>query len=124
MSGLDRRLRERMVAMPEMAPPDALADRIARGQRARVRRLGAVGATVALALAWVAALGPSPGGPAPGGPVPVAAIAAPADTLADVRALDRALQAAYERNASDDEIAPLWAARARLLGPTAVPAGI
>ena len=36
--------------------------------------------------------------------------------LPDLDSLDRALHAAYESDASDDEVAPTWAARAQLQG--------
>jgi hypothetical protein len=37
------------------------------------------------------------------------------DVQAELRALDHALQAAYDRGASDAEIAPMWVARDALL---------
>lgn len=38
-----------------------------------------------------------------------------ADLVHSLSAIDKALQAAYDRNASDDEIAPLWQARQHLI---------
>jgi hypothetical protein len=35
--------------------------------------------------------------------------------IADIRAIDHALQLAYTHNASEDEVAPLWKARRELL---------
>ena len=124
MSNIDQRLREHFDALPPVAPPSALVERIGRAQRARVRRrrVGMIGA--ALALACVVAAPLLPHGHGTVEPALVQTRAPGADTLADVRALDRALQTAYERDASDDELAPLWAARARLLGSPARPAGI
>ncbi|MGH8027278.1 MAG: hypothetical protein ACREO0_11180, partial [Pseudoxanthomonas sp.] len=40
------------------------------------------------------------------------------DVQAELRALDRALQAAYDRGASDAEIAPMWVTRSELLAGT------
>src|SRR3546814_17035311 len=45
--------------------------------------------------------------------VPVAP--APAAVDVELRAIDRALQAGYARNATDDELEALWAQRQRLL---------
>lgn len=96
-------------ALADLVPPPQLSERIARAHAARTRRLQ-VGTTVAaLAVACVCAL-------------PLLQRASPQrvppqadDALADIRALDRALQTAYARNASEDELAPLWDARKRLL---------
>ena len=38
-----------------------------------------------------------------------------ADRIRTVHAIDRALQAAYDRNAADDVIEPLWRARQALI---------
>lgn len=97
-------------------PPD-LWRRVDRARRYRQkRRIGIASST--LALAAVVALSPLMQ------PTSVARQAAPAlattssppvDADAELRALDRTLQAGYARNASDAELEPLWAQRRRLL---------
>lgn len=92
-------------------PPPALEGRVRRAYRRRRNGLRGAGAACALVLAAVLlapSLGPhdTPAQPA----VPVATT--PDPTL---QALDRALQAAYARGASDAELAPLWAARNQAL---------
>jgi len=117
-------LRKHLVALPQVAPPPSLGERIGRAHRTRLRRLRAGAVATALAVACVAIVPALQREPAPATPEVAGTPAIDREKLADVRALDRALQTAYERNASDDEIAPLWAARASLLGRPASPAGI
>jgi len=50
-----------------------------------------------------------------GAMAPLIATGVPDAPLRDVVAVDRALQLAYARGASEDEVAPLWHERARLL---------
>lgn len=123
----DPRLRGYLDALPAPAAPAALAPRILSLQRRhrRRRRLGLT--TVALAVvaaALLPLLQPTPSGTdaaalATGGdttaPVSVGGAAAPHPAHREVRALDRALQAAYERGADDIELAGLWRERERAL---------
>ena len=131
MDELEKQAKRYLQTLGEPTLPDGLWQRVdgARRQRLR-RRLGGVAmasvAAAALGLALVV-----PGGPAADGPLlaegaPEAAEqAAPgvdADSIRTVHVIDRALQAAYERNATDDEIEPLWRARQALMAaatPTA-----
>jgi len=111
-----QRLRKRFTALPQVTPPPSLGERIGRAHRSRLRRLRAGAIAAALAVACVAIVPALQREPMRATPGVASTPAIDREKLADVRALDRALQTAYERNASDDEIAPLWAARARLLG--------
>ena len=72
-----------------------------------------------------------PGGMAPGvddrarvaeGPLQPSAPIDEADRVRTVQAIDRALQAGYDRNASDEELEPLWQARRALVHADAGPA--
>ena len=118
-------LRARLGALPEPPLPPDLWPRIARARRRQVarRRLAAGGGlAVLLALAVLPLRSPEPLGgqaapsapmaAAPGLPYP----AAPAmDAGAQLRVLDRELQAAYRTGAGEAHIAQLWAAREALL---------
>lgn len=112
-----RDLREHLRALPELAPPPQLSDRIARAQARRVTRWRAGAAAGTLIVACLCALPVLQHAPAPDAAQQRRALipARDQDPAADVRAIDRALQTAYERGASEDELAPLWAARTRLL---------
>lgn len=114
-----------LASLDEPALPDGLWQRVEGARRRRMRsRAGAVVASVAaVALAFALVL---PGALDPGaaeGPRLAGADAAPqplapvdeADRVRTVQAIDRALQAAYDRNASDDELEPLWQARRALV---------
>lgn len=108
---------ERLQRAPTLAPPEALWTRLHDGQRRAIRRRRfAVGASAsALSLLLVATvpwLSPPPG--AGTSAVLQASIGAD-DAREQIASLDRALQAAYEDDASDHEIAPMWAARAQLV---------
>lgn len=126
----DPPLREQLRQLPDAPLPDHLWARVnaARGRRFRHRRIGVAAAAVAaiatVSLPWLLPY-ESANAPAPAmvaGATPATRQAPPIDTTARLRALDRALQAGYERNASDAELAPLWAARARLVaGDDAAP---
>lgn len=120
------RLRQQLGELAPLAPPPGLDERIGKAYRRRLRRRRKGAIALALVLACLAAVPFAPHLPPPVEPGTVAAggQAPDRDTLASVRALDRALQTAYGRNAGDDEIAPLWAERARLLGHEPTPAGI
>lgn len=115
------RVREQLHALPEIPLPDALWRRVdaKRRQKLRRRKLGVGIATLALAAVMATPLLI---------PMFVGADRAPneriaahlpirgeRDVQAELRALDHALQAAYDRGASDAEIAPMWVARDALL---------
>lgn len=108
---------ERLQRAPTLAPPEALWTRLHDGQRRAIRRRRfAVGATAsALSLLLVTAvpwlsLPPQ----AETHPVPQAS-AAMDDAREQIATLDRALQTAYDRGASDQEVAPMWAMRHALV---------
>lgn len=120
MNQTEQRIRDRLAALPEVPLPEALWQRVdARRRRKLFQRKLGVGAGV-FALAGVLAfklLLPALQSDEAHAPQLVAAAALPAlsDAQADIRAIDQALQAAYDRGASDAEVAPIWAARAALL---------
>ncbi|MDN5780430.1 MAG: hypothetical protein L0H23_00160 [Luteimonas sp.] len=116
MTTPDEHLQERLRQLPEAPLPADLWQRV-NGARKRGRRQRIGIAVTALTVAAVAALSPLMRPPAPVDAAPAVAATAPspADTDAELRALDRALQAGYARNASDAELAPLWAQRRKLL---------
>lgn len=109
-----------LASLREAELPEHLWARIdqARAHRFR-RRWGVGGMALALALVAVFALGLQP--PRQPAPAAVARVAPSVEPRSDgaqharVRALDRELQAAYRRNASDAEIAQLWVTRRALL---------
>lgn len=121
-------LRRHLRALPDPAVPSGLRDRVL-ATHGRRRRL--VQGTTGLAMAAVAAVLLQPALPPPDTtPERITASAqestsAPVQTAADtgarLRAIDRALQAAYERGASDDEIAPLWRVRESLSSALSLP---
>lgn len=113
-------LRRRLASMPDAAPPSALWPRLeaSRRRQLRQRRNGAVAAGSILVLAcastmpWTLPTGPGAG---PSTARVVAVARSPHDVAADLRAIDHALQVAYSRGASDDELTPLWNARRQML---------
>lgn len=127
MGESDNDVKRYLESLAEPGLPDDLWQRVDGARRYRVRRrLATVVASAAfVVLAFALVL---PGG-APGvADGPQLAVAPPAavdeaDRIRTVQAIDRALQAAYDRDAGEDEIEPLWRARqayARAAGP-AVP---
>lgn len=121
-------LRGQLRGLPDAPLPDGLWRRVnaARARRYQRRRIGLATAAMAViavvALPWLR----SPDSTTAPPPAAVAdtrpAMSTPSiDTDAQLRTLDRALQAGYERNASDAELTPLWAARARLIADKNVP---
>ncbi len=123
MTTNDDILEEHLRQLPEAPLPDDLRLRVnGARRRGRQRRL-AVAATT-LAVAAVIAFSPLMQPSAPENAQPASSVAAaahaprkagPDDVDAELRALDRALQAGYARNASDAELEPLWAQRRQLL---------
>ena len=131
MAEQSNRVRERFDALPEVPLPESLWQRVDVQRRKRIlrRKLGMSAATLALVGALpifsffqmfndanvdsrheVAAVTP---------------LSLERDIQADVQAIDYALQAAYDRGASDAEIAPMWVARDTLLAsirPASTPA--
>jgi len=117
----DQDARRYLASLPDPQVPAGLADRIASARARRLRlRTGGVAAAMLAALGFALVV---PGAfDAGGGSVPREAVAPihplpgdDGDRLQTVHAIDRALQAAYDRNAGDDEIEPLWRARAVLV---------
>lgn len=123
MDDVERQAKRYLESLGEPALPDGLWDRVEGARRQRMRRrLGGVAVASVAALAFAFAV---PGGlvdrqdgPLLAESAPEAAEAPPgddADRILTVHAIDRALQAAYDRNAADDEIEPLWRARQALM---------
>ncbi|HET7127353.1 MAG TPA: hypothetical protein VFI26_09725 [Lysobacter sp.] len=114
-------LRDVLARLGDPPPPPGLDARIWNARQRRVRRaFGIAGiAAASMLVAVTLVLQPRPGTRSPTATT-VAAQASPAsarddDVIADIRAIDHALQLAYTRNASEDEVAPLWKARRELL---------
>lgn len=114
-------LREELHALPEIPLSDALWQRVEAGRRQKMRRrkIGAGIATLALAaLVATPLLAPlfTDVDAVQGEPLVAYQPAnGQRDIQADLHVLDQALQAAYDRGASDAEIAPMWVAREALL---------
>lgn len=123
--------------LPEFAPDAALWTRIAEARRRQLgrRRFARVGGSLAAAVLFAAAIVILPR-PAPVAPDPATDLTAwlhqsqaleqewsrlePSPEAArglrsPLRRIDAALQAAYDRGASDEELAPLWEARSKAL---------
>lgn len=125
MNTPDARLKRRLGSMPPVPPAMELWPRLELAHRRRVRRLQlSVGSAAALLLcvALVPLLVDTVDRPARASLAAGAPEAAGAplqvldqDTVEQIRALDRALQAAYDEGASDDELEPIWKARRALL---------
>lgn len=113
-------LHRQLAALPDPELPEHLWTRVSRARARRLRRRwGAGTAALALALVAIAMLSlQSVRQPTPASTRVVQSDAQPHNGRAQqvqVRALDRKLQAAYRRNASDAEIAQLWVTRRALL---------
>lgn len=115
------RVHEQLHALPEIPLPDALWRRVdaKRRQKLRRRKLGVGIVALALATAMATPLLIPMFAGADRAPNERIAVHPPMrvehDVQAELRALDHALQAAYDRGASDAEIAPMWVARDALL---------
>lgn len=115
------RLRQELHAVPEVPLPDHLWQRVEAGRRKKMRqrKLGAGIATLTLvAVMAIPVLAPLFTGTDVVRSEPLAAqqpARSEQDVRAELRAIDRALQAAYDRGATDAEIAPMWVARDTLL---------
>jgi hypothetical protein len=121
MAEQSNRMRERFDALPEVPLPESLWQRVDARRRKKIlrRKLGLSAATLAL-VGVLAIYLPSQmfNGAGVDSSHEVAAakpVSMPRDIQADVQAIDHALQAAYDRGASDAEIAPMWVARDALL---------
>lgn len=116
-------IRQRLQALPSPPLPGDLWPRLlARREHARSRtRWLATAAGIVLAacaLLLVRPIGDTPVPPAapaaaPAGPAVQAMASAPSPDDA-IAAIDRALQAAYARGATDADVAPIWEIRRRL----------
>lgn len=118
----DDDIRRTLADLPEPPLPAGLWSRVQAAQARRAARLrGGVAGVLAIAVVAVGALsfGVLPQPQSPGADDTSSGVATTVDVASDeaedVRAIDRALQAAYARGASDDEIEPLWQARRRHL---------
>lgn len=123
MSSLDE-LRQALEALPEPAPPEALWTGLRMRRQRQVRRRRAMTAVASCALAVGLGFGLLPPAPRPQ-PVPVvrAPVEAGVERIERLRAVDRALQAGYDRGATDAELAPMWEARHALLAHDDAPRG-
>ena len=108
---------QRMRQAPDVPPSDGLWPRLLteRARRARRRRAiaGSASAIVLFLLIFIAR--PPLVGPLEAPAVAIQSEEPATDLQADVRALDQALQAAYNRGASDYEVAPMWETRRELV---------
>ena len=115
MPTTDNLLRHQLAALPEADLPQALWPRVdARRVALRKRfRLGAASACACLLVATLALVGMPAVVPSPA-QLAQATHAGTQDLQAQLRAVDRALQVAYENGSSDAEIEPLWVVRRAL----------
>lgn len=121
MNDIDKDAKRYLESLGEPALPEHLWQRVDGARRHRMRRrVGAVTASAAVAVLAFALVLPGgmpdqAEGPLLAEEIPGAAVRPvggdDADRIRTVHAIDRALQAAYDRNAGDDEIEPLWRAR-------------
>lgn len=114
-------LRQELHDLPEVPLPDALWLRVETGRRQKMRRRKLVTGIASLALVALMAtplLVPLLADADAGRNETLVAYQTAngqRDIQADLHALDQALQAAYDRGASDAEVAPMWVAREALL---------
>lgn len=122
----DEGLRRHLESLPQPAMSDRLEARVRAAHRTRGRRLRGGLAGIALALIGSAAILLAwPDGsvqPQAESTTAITDTAAPGDAAqGQVQAIDRALQAAYDHDASEDEIDSLWQARRQLLAAATPP---
>lgn len=125
MNTPEERLKRRLVSMPPVPPAPDLWPRLELARRHRVRRMKLSAASAAVLMLGVAMFPlledmvdrPAHTSLATGAPEATASPLPVLDqeTVEQIRALDRALQAAYDEGASDDELEPIWKARRALL---------
>ena len=115
-------VRKNLERLPEAELPAALWSRVESGRKKQVvrRRVGLGIASLALVstlfLPMIFPLVTSRDDPLSASPLAVHQPARSAEEIqADLLAVDRALQAAYDRGADDAEIAPMWVIRNALL---------
>lgn len=111
-------IRDHLRALPEVELPETLWQRVQAGRKHRVQRRRLITGLASLTLvmvATIATLTPM----RERGKTRNDAVAMHTDSVddkqAELRAIDQALQAAYDRGASDAEIAPMWVVRAAML---------
>lgn len=115
------RVRERFDALPDIPLPESLWQRVDARRRQKVlrRKLGMGVATLALvgvlAISLPSRMFNGANADSSDEIAAVEPVSTQRDIQADVQAIDHALQAAYDRGASDAEIAPMWVARDALL---------
>ena len=129
MAEQSNRVRERFDALPDVPLPESLWQRVDARRRKKIlrRKLGMSAATLALAGALAISLPGALFNPVDDGRqlAAVQPTLMQRDIQADVQAIDLALQVAYDRGASDAEIAPMWVMRDTLLAsirPAGTPA--
>ena len=115
-------VRENLRLLPEAELPDSLWSRVETKRKKQLvrRRVGLGIASLALVAAFslplLSPLLKSGEDPLSASPLAVHQPARSAEEIqADLLAVDRALQAAYDRGADDAEIAPMWVIRNALL---------
>lgn len=128
MTPEERKLHRQLHDLPDLAVPAALEARILRTRRGHLRRRGTILGVAclacgALAVATLPQRSPVPAAPAPHAAAMATEPEAGVDVDLQLRAIDQALQAAYDSNARSDEIASLWKARKRLAGSGSQPSG-
>lgn len=121
MNEKSTRLHERLAALPDVPLSGALWQRLearrARTMRRRKRVFGLATLAVmaVLVVPFLAAMREPVDAVHPQALASAADGNGDADARAELRVLDQALQAAYDRGATDAEIAPMWVTRAALL---------
>lgn len=108
-----QRLRRQLRALPDPLPPASLEVRLRTSQARRSHVLRGCGMAIALCLVAMLAM-PERGRPGGTDALPAPTVAHDTTRL-QLQAIDRALQTAYARGASDAEVAPLWEARTQLM---------
>lgn len=107
------RFHELLQSLPE-PPEPGLWPRVLAARRRQRRQRRVVAGVASFGVAALLAVALWPGVQAPPAVDTPAIVQATPDVDEQLRALDRALQTAYDRGASDDELAPLWEVRQAL----------